>query len=190
MNNCTNELNTLTNITEEANMNNSKNELMTLSKKTEVNMMNLFDDVALKEVKSPFDWTLADCKEMLTVDQVIFKESKKDNKIVVSVRLQGLTMLKVNKNKTTMTIPSGSFTKEEVLERIKSCDEMILEAKERLLASLKKAKTSRETTYKRIPKEGRPSRETTYKRIPKEERTELSEVEQHSQESSQPCCSE
>jgi hypothetical protein len=173
MNNCTNELNTLTNITEEANMNNSKNELMTLSKKPEVNMMNLFDDIAIQEeIKSPCDWTIDEYKENL---DVIFRQSKKSDEIIVSVRLQGLTMLKINKNKTTMTIPNGSFTKDEIKERIKGCDEMIIEAKERYLASLKKAQTSRETTLKRKPKGEKP---------------EVFEIEQHGQEYSQPCCSE
>ena len=63
----------------------------------------------------------------------------------------------------------------EILERIKSCDEMILEAKDRHIASLKKAQTSRETTFKRKPEVERP---------------ETFEIEQHGQECSQPCCSE
>ena len=185
MNISINKLNTLTNNTEESTMNNSTNELDTLTIMNnnnelmalpKVSMMNLFDDIVVKEeIKSPQDWTLAECKKKLTVDQVTFRQSTKDNQIIVSVRFQGLTMLKISENKTTMTIPNGSFTKEEVLERIKSCDEMILEAKERHIASLKKAKTSRETTFKRKP-EG--------------EKPEFIGKEQHGQECSQPCCSE
>lgn len=173
VNNMINSTNTLTNNTEENSMNNSKNELITSPEEPKVSMMNLFDDIAISdEIISPHDWTLADCKKMLTVDNVIFRETQKSGEINVSVRLHGLTMLKINKNKTTMAIPNGSFTKEEVLERIKSCDEMINEAKDRHKASLKKAKTSRETTYKRKPKEERP------------------EIEEDGQEDSQPSFSE
>jgi len=170
MNNYTNELNTLTNNTEANIMNNSNRELMALPK---VSMMNLFDDIAVKEeIKSPQDWTLDDCKEKLTV---IFKEAKDDNEINISVRLQGLTFLRIKNNKTSMDAPRDLFTKEDILERIKSCDEMVLEAKDRLLASLKKAQISRETTFKRKPKGKKP---------------EFFDIEQHGKEYSQPCCSE
>jgi len=170
MNNYTNELNTLTNNTEANIMNNSNSELMALPK---VSMMNLFDDIAVKEeIKSPQDWTLDDCKEKLTV---IFKETKNYNEINISVRLQGLTFLRIKNNKTSMDAPRDLFTKEDILERIKSCDEMIIEAHKRLLVSLKKAKISRETTFKRKPKGGRPS---------------INEIEQHDQEYSQPYYSE
>ncbi|RTR36475.1 hypothetical protein EKG38_24060 [Shewanella canadensis] len=109
--------------------------------------INLFDDVAVtNEHKSPSDWTLEDCKSNL---QVIFKESKIKDVIDVSVRLQGLTLLKLQNNKTVVQIKNGALSKAEVLERVSGADDMILEAKERLVASLKKAKTSRETTYKR-----------------------------------------
>lgn len=169
MNNSTNELNTITNNTEVENMNNSNSELIALPK---ISMTNLFDDIAVKkEIKSPQDWTLDDCKERL---HVIFKETDNEQ-IIVSVRLQGLTMLKINNNKTSMIIPNDSFSKEDIEERIKGCDEMIIEAHKRLLASLKKAKISRETTFKRKPKGARP---------------EAFEIEQHGQDNSQPCCSE
>ena len=168
-----NNTNTLTKCSEENTMNNSKNELIKLPQEPEVSMMNLFDDIAVKEeIKSPQDWTLDDCKERLNV---IFKE-KDNDQIIVSVRLQGLTMLKINKNKTSMIIPNNSFTKEEIEERVKGCDEMILEAKDRLLASLKKARISRETTFKRKPKGERPPKSFN--------------KEEDGQERSQPSCSE
>jgi len=166
MNNYTTESNTLINNTEANIMNNSNSELMALPK---VGMMNLFDDIAAKEeIRSPQDWTLDDCKEKLTV---IFKEAKDDNEISISVRLQGLTFLRIKNNKTSMDAPRDLFTKEEVLERIRGCDEMIIEAHKRLLASLKKAKISRETTFKRKPTGARPS---------------INEIEEDGQEYSQP----
>jgi hypothetical protein len=111
------------------------------------NPMNLFDDVAVaNEQKSPSEWTLEDCKNNL---QVIFKDSKTKDIIDVSVRLQGLTLLKLHNGKTVVQINKGTLLKEEILERVSGADDMILEAKARLIASLKKAKTSRQTTYKR-----------------------------------------
>jgi hypothetical protein len=166
MNNYTTESNTLINNTKANIMNNSNSELMALPK---VSMMNLFDDITVKEeIKSPQDWTLDDCKEKLTV---IFKEAKDNNEITISVRLQGLTFLRIKNNKTSMDAPSDLFTKEEVLARIIGCDEMIIEAHNRLLASLKKAKISRETTFKRKPTGARPS---------------INEIEEDGQEYSQP----
>ena len=140
-----------------------------LNTNTEVNIMNLFDDIAVEEARSPRDWTLEDCKQKLTV---IFKESKKEDEIDVSIRLQGFTFLKVQNNKTVFTIKKGESSKQEILERVQKADANILEAKSRLIASLDKARTSRETTFKRKPKEERP------------------EIEEDGQEDSQPSFSE
>jgi hypothetical protein len=124
-----------------------------LNTNTEVNIMNLFDDIAVEEAKSPRDWTVEDCKQKL---KVIFKESKDEDYIDVSIRLQGFTFLKVQNNKTVFKIKNGTMNKQEILERVQKADAVILEAKNRLIASLDKARTSRETTFKRKPKEERP----------------------------------
>tara|TARA_R110002167_G_scaffold32371_3_gene105172 strand:+ start:249 stop:653 length:405 start_codon:yes stop_codon:yes gene_type:complete len=117
--------------------------------------MNLFNDVALTntETKNPRDWTIDDCRENLTV---IFRESKNANVIDVSVRLNGLTMLKLHEGKTTVQIPSGSLSKQQILERVRGADNVLEEAKERLIESLNKARTSREINYKRKPKNALP----------------------------------
>jgi hypothetical protein len=153
-------MNNLTNHKEESKMSNlNSNTTTNTTQQEEANIMNLFNDIAFEEeTKSPRDWTLEDCKKNL---KVIFKESKHANKIDVSVRLQGLTMLKIHNSKTTLTIESGTMTIDEVRERVLTADEMILEAKSRLVASLKKAQTSRETTYKRKPKGDKAHRDTT-----------------------------
>ncbi|MBB1317816.1 hypothetical protein H5123_09195 [Shewanella sp. SR43-4] len=125
-------------------MNNLNNDSTT---NTAFNPTNLFGDVAVSnEHKSPSEWTLEDCKSNL---QVIFKESKNADEIDVSVRLQGLTMLRLHNGKTVIQIKKGALTKEEVLERVIDADSIIVEAQERLKESLRKAKTSRETTHKR-----------------------------------------
>jgi hypothetical protein len=113
--------------------------------------MNLFDDVAVKieESKNPRDWTIEDCKQSLSV---IFRESTKHDLIDVSVRLHGLTMLKIYEGKTTLQIAKGSLSKQEIRERVQGSEEMLLEAKDRLIQSLNKARTSREINYKRKPK--------------------------------------
>jgi hypothetical protein len=140
-----------------------------LNTNTEENIMNLFNDIAVEEARSPRDWTLQDCKEKLTV---IFKESKMEDYIDVSIRLQGFTFLKIQNNKTVFKMRKGDKNKQEILERVQKADANILEAKDRLIASLDKARTSRETTFKRKPKEERP------------------EIEEDGQEDSQPSFSE
>jgi hypothetical protein len=146
----------------------TENQTNDVNTNKEENIMNLFDDIAVEEARSPRDWTLEDCKKKLTV---IFKESKKDNHVDVSVRLQGFTFLKIQNNKTTFQMEKG-ISKQEILERVQRADVTIIEAKNRLIASLDKARTSRETTFKRKPKGERP------------------EIEEDGQDYSQPSYSE
>jgi hypothetical protein len=144
-----------------------------LNTNTEVSIMNLFDDIAVEEARSPRDWTLEDCKKKLTV---IFKEPTEGDCIDVSIRLQGFTFLKIQNQKTVFKMKKGEMSKGEVLERVQQADAVILEAKSRLIASLDKARTSRETTFKRKPKGERPP--------------EDSNKEEDGQEDSQPSFSE
>jgi hypothetical protein len=113
--------------------------------------MSIFNDVAVKfeENKNPRDWTIDDCREHLTV---ITRETINPEVIDVSVRLHGLTMVKLNQDKTTVQIGKGSLSKQEILERVQNAEGLLLEAKERLIKSLNKARSSREITYKRKPK--------------------------------------
>jgi hypothetical protein len=113
--------------------------------------MSIFNDVVVKieENKNPRDWTIDDCREQLTV---ITRETNDPETIDVSVRLHGLTMLKLEGDKTTLPIRKGSLSKQEMLERAQKADDLLAEALARLIKNLNKARSSRELTYKKKPK--------------------------------------
>lgn len=104
-------------------------------------MEQLFKDVIVKETKkSPKDWTIEDCKKELTV---IFRDSKNPLLVNVSVRLLGLVFLRIDNDKTSIQVSRGSITEGEILKRVKSCDNIILEARNRLILNLRKAEIKR-----------------------------------------------
>lgn len=142
---------------EMTNLNGNENNNPTTNPKD--NIMNLFSDIAIQEdeVKSPKDWDINDCKKNL---KAIFKDSSEPDVFIVSINLGGFTALKLNGNKTTFKMKKGLKTREEIVDIIIDQDEVILEAKERLIVSLTKAQYSREMNKKRDSKEA--LRQTKY----------------------------
>jgi hypothetical protein len=118
----------------------------------EVNKMNLFADIAapVQERKNAIEWTLDDCKSNL---KVIFRECSDADSFIVSINLGGLTSLKIFNGKTTFKMKKGLMEKEEMLARVIDEDEIIKEARERMIQSLRKAKQSREATKARKERE-------------------------------------
>jgi hypothetical protein len=143
-------MSTTTNTNEENTMNTSNN----TTTNQEVNIMNLFDDIAIPEqrAKSPTEWDLEDCKNNL---KVIFRKCSQADTYIVSVNLGGLTALKVFNGKTTFKMKKGLMEKEEILARVRDQDSIVEEARERLIISLRKAKQSREMKQAQKLQEGK-----------------------------------
>jgi hypothetical protein len=140
----------LTNNTEDSKMNNLNDNTAnnTTTNNTEDNTMNLFADIAVpvQERTNTMEWTLDDCKNNL---KVIFRECSEADSFIVSINLGGLTSLKVFNGKTTFKMKKGLLEKEEVLARVIGADDVIEEARTRMIQSLRRAKQSREATKER-----------------------------------------
>jgi hypothetical protein len=124
----------------------------TTTNNTEDNTMNLFADIAVpvQERTNTMEWTLDDCKNNL---KVIFRECSEADSFIVSINLGGLTSLKVFNGKTTFKMKKGLLEKEEVLARVIGADDVIEEARTRMIQSLRRAKQSREATKARKERE-------------------------------------
>ncbi|MEP4888486.1 MAG: hypothetical protein ABJV04_00545 [Aliiglaciecola sp.] len=109
--------------------------------------MNIFEKLEAPEVKvlNPRDWTLEDCKEKLRVQ---FRNLKnKPDHVSVSIRLGGVTQLKIGKNeKMSIHVLKKEANAELFLKEAKKQDAIIEDARQRYIDSLNIARTTRNTT--------------------------------------------
>jgi hypothetical protein len=109
--------------------------------------MSIFKNLEAPALKvlSPIDWELADCKKKLRVQFRALK--KRPDCVSVSVRLGGVTSLKIGENgKTSVHVLKSVANIDSILAMIQDEDELILEARDRYIDSLNIARTTRNTT--------------------------------------------
>ena len=109
--------------------------------------MSIFKEYEAAEVKvlSPKDWTTEDCKNNLRVQFRALKS--RPDCVSVSIRLGGVTPLKIGKNeKMSIIVEKSKADRSVFLETVKQQENLIAEAHQRYVDALNVARTTRHTT--------------------------------------------